>query len=262
MAGFLIVFLLGMAVGGFLNTCIYRLPADEPLVGQAAHCRTCGIRLGLRDLVPVLSYVFLHGRCRACGEPIPARYALVELTTGTLFAWCFVVFGPAAVLAKALALTAFLIVVTVIDCDHSLILDRVVVALAATGIVVNLVLYFAGSPGLFAAHYLSPPDMLYGGLLGGAVMLAVVLLPGSGMGGGDFKFTAALGLWLGWRLTMLMILLTFIFGGIGAAGLLLLRRKGRKEAIPYGPYIAAGAFVAMLYGANIVAWYLGHLPGR
>lgn len=256
MAGLLIVFLLGLAVGSFLNLCIYRLPADEPLVGQAAHCRACGARLGWTDLIPVVSYFLLHGRCRSCGAPFTARYALVELATGVLFAWCYAVFGPGAVLVKAIVLTSFLVVVTVIDCDHRLILDRVVVALAAAGIAVNLVLYINIGPGPFAAQFVSPPGMLGGGLLGGVLMLIIALLPGSGMGGGDIKFAAALGLWFGWKLTVLMLLLSFVFGGVGAALLLLFRRKGKKDYMPYGPYIAAGAFVTLLYGPDIVAWYL------
>jgi leader peptidase (prepilin peptidase)/N-methyltransferase len=256
MAGFLIAFLLGLAVGSFLNLCIYRLPADEALVGQPARCPACGARLGWADLIPIVSYFRLHGRCPVCGAPFVGRRVAVELATGALFAWCFATFGPGAIFVKAIILTSFLVVITVIDYDHHLILDRVVVALAATGIAVNLVLYLDVDPGPFAAQIVSPPGMLYGGLLGGIVMLVVALLPGSGMGGGDIKFAAALGLWFGWQLTIPLLVLAFIFGGAGAALLLLLKRKGKKDYMPYGPYIAAGALATMLYGPKIVAWYL------
>lgn len=261
MAGILFSFFFGLAVGGFLNLCIYHLTADEPLIGQPAHCPACGARLEWQDLIPVFGYFRLHGRCRACGSPFVARRTVIELATGALFVWCFAVFGLGAVFLKAVVLTSFLVVITVIDFDHHLIFDRVVVALAATGIAVNLLLYTDFEPVAFAAQYVSPPGMLYGGLLGGVLMLLVALLPGSGMGGGDIKFAAALGLWFGWQLVILMLFLSFIFGGVGASLLLLFKRKGRKEYMPYGPYIAAGAFVTLLYGPDIVAWYIGHMLG-
>ncbi len=256
MVGFLFAFLLGLTVGSFLYLCICRLPADEPLVGQPARCPACRARLAWPDIIPVVGYFRLRGRCPYCRAPFAARRALVELAVGVLFAWCFAVFGPGAIFVKAIILASFLVVITVIDYDHRLILDRVVVALAATGIAVNLALHLNVDPGPFTAQIVGPPSMLYGGILGGIVMLVLALVPGSGMGGGDIKFAAALGLWFGWQLTIPMLFLSFVFGGLGAALLMLFKRKGRKDYMPYGPYIAAGAFATMLYGPQIIAWYL------
>lgn len=254
---FAIIFLLGLAVGSFLNVCSHRLPAGESVVCPRSHCRACGGALGPFDLIPVLSYILLRSRCRRCGAPFSARYALVELMTGALFAWCFFVFGPAPALVRALVLTAFLVVVAVIDYDHQLILDKVVAWLAAAGVILNLAL--APSPAAMLPLLL---DMLLGGLLGGGVILAIAVATRGGMGGGDIKFFAALGLWFGWQLTLLTLFLSFVIGGIGGAALLLLRLKGRKDLIPFGPFIAAGAFVALLYGPAVVAWYVRHLLGR
>jgi leader peptidase (prepilin peptidase)/N-methyltransferase len=252
-----IIFLLGLAVGSFLNVCIHRLPAGESVVGPRSHCRACGGVLGPLDLIPVVSYLMLRGRCRRCGAPFSARYALVELATGALFAWCFFVFGPAPALIRALVLTAFLVVVALIDYDHQLILDKVVAWLAAAGVIINLAL--VPSPAAMLPLLL---DMLLGGLLGGGVILAIAVATRGGMGGGDIKFFAALGLWFGWQLTLLILFLAFVIGGVGGAALLLLRLKGRRDLIPFGPFIAAGAFAALLYGPAVVAWYARHLLGR
>ncbi len=253
----ILLFLLGLAVGSFLNVCIHRLPAGESVISPRSHCRACGETLGPPDLIPVVSYLWLRGRCRRCGAPFSARYALVELATGALFAWCLAVVGPEPALVRALVLTAFLVVVAVIDFDHQLILDKVVAWLAAAGVALNLAL--AASP---AAALPLLWDMLLGGLLGGGVMLAIAVVTRGGMGGGDIKFLAALGLWFGWQLTLLTLFLSFVIGGAGGAVLLLLRLRGRKDFIPFGPFIAAGAFVALLYGPALVDWYARHMLGR
>ena len=253
----ILVFLLGLAVGSFLNVCIYRLPAGESVVSPRSHCRACGAILGSPDLVPVVSYLLLRGRCRWCGAPFSARYALVELATGALFAWCLFAVGPQPALLRALVLASFLVVVAVIDYDHQLILDKVVAWLAGAGAVISLALV----PSLAAVPSLLL-DMLLGGLLGGGVMLAIAVVTRGGMGGGDIKFFAALGLWFGWQLTLLALFLSFVIGGVGGAVLLLFRLRGRKDFIPFGPFIAAGAFVTLLYGPSLVDWYVRHMLAR
>ncbi len=257
-----IIFLLGLAVGSFLNVCVYRLPAGESVVSPPSHCRACGVRLGPADLIPVLSYILRRGRCRACGAPFPARYALVELATGALFAWCFFVFGLGPGLLKALVLTSFLVVITLIDYDHQLILDKVLVWLAGAGVAINLSFAYAPLGGSFLALPVDPLAMLLGGLLGGGLLLAIALVTRGGMGGGDIKFAAALGLWFGWQQTLLALFLSFLIGGAGGAVLLLFRLRGRKDFIPFGPFIAAGAFVTLLYGPDLLAWYVGRFLGR
>lgn len=258
----LIIFLLGLAVGSFLNVCIYRLPAGESVVSPPSHCRACGVRLGPADLIPVLSYILRRGRCRSCGAPFSARYALVELATGALFVWCFFVSGLGPSLIKALILTSFLVVITLIDFDHQLIYDKVLIWLAGAGVAINL--SFAYTP-LWGSSITLPVgllDMLLGGLVGGGLLLAIAIVTRGGMGGGDVKFAAALGLWFGWQQTLLTLFLSFLAGGLGGGALLLLRLRKRKDLIPFGPFIAAGAFAALLYGPDIIAWYMRHFLTR
>lgn len=248
-----LIFVLGLTVGSFLNVCIYRLPRGESVVRPPSRCPACGMRLRPRDLVPVVSYVLLRGRCSACSAAISWRYPAVELVTAVLFLWCYAATGAEPALAKALVFTAFLLVIAVIDYDRQLILDRVVVWLAGAGVVLNLLLRYQASamvPGL--------GDMLAGALLGGSALLAVAALSHGGMGGGDVKCAAALGLWLGWRLMLVTLFCAVVLGGLVGIVLLALRRKSRRDMIPFGPFLAAGAFIAMLYGRQVWQWYMAN----
>ena len=267
MLGLIFIFLFGLLIGSFLNVCIYRLPKGESVVSPPSHCGACRTRLKAWDLVPVLSYVMLRGRCRYCGAVVSARYAVVELLTGLLFAWCLYVVGYSPEIEKAIALTAFLVVITFIDYDHQLILDKVLLWLAGTGVVINLLLnkheLWTAWPKAFAAG--PPPgwlDMPIAALIGGGIMLLIAVVSRGGMGGGDIKFAAALGLWFGWKLTLLVLFLAFLAGGVGSVVLIVLRLKGRKDFIPFGPFIALAAFVGQLYGDSIIAWYLGYFVSR
>lgn len=241
----LFIFILGLIIGSFLNVCIYRLPLGVSIVTPPSHCFACGTRLKPGDLIPVISYIALRGRCRWCGAEFSARYALVELLTAFLFIWCFQVTGLGPELVKALIFISFLIVIAFIDYDHQLILDKVLIWLAGTGVSINLGLGFTGLT-----------DMIAGSLFGGGLLLVIVIVSRGGMGGGDIKFAAALGLWLGWKLTLLALFLSFLLGGVGGIVLLALKRKGRKDFIPFGPFLALGAFISMLYGNSIIVWYL------
>lgn len=247
-----LVFILGLIIGSFLNVCIYRLPRGESVVYPPSYCPRCSATLRWYDLIPVVSYVLLRGRCRACGQAISWRYPAVELATGALFLWCYAALGWGVDLARALSLTAFLLVIAVIDFDCQLILDRVLVWLAVTGAAWGVVAQI----GLGTAPV--PADMLAGALTGGGLLLAVAVLSHGGLGGGDVKCAAALGLWLGWRLALAALFFAVVLGGAAAAVLLALRRKSRRDAIPFGPFLAAGAFLALLHGQQVWGWYVAN----
>ncbi|WP_425060707.1 Type 4 prepilin-like proteins leader peptide-processing enzyme [Sporomusa carbonis] len=241
----LFIFILGLIIGSFLNVCIYRLPQGKSIVTPPSHCFACGTRLKPGDLIPVISYIVQRGRCRYCGTVFSFRYVVVELITAVLFVWCFQVTGLGPELLKALIFISFLIVITFIDYDYQLILDKVLIWFTGAGVAINL---YIGCPAI--------TDMLIAAVTGGGLLLLIAVITRGGMGGGDIKFVAALGLWLGLKLTILTLFLSFVIGGIGSLLLLIFKLKGRKDFIPFGPFIAVGAFVSSLYGIEIIGWYL------
>ena len=243
-----LIFILGLIIGSFLNVCIYRLPQNKSIVNPPSHCTTCNTCLKPWDLIPVISFLLSRGRCRYCGTAFSPRYALVELLTANLFVWCFQIYGPSPEFVKAIILTSFFIVITFIDYDHQLILDKVLIYLSIAGVVINL---WLGS--------VSPLDMIIASLLGGGLLLIIALVSRGGMGGGDIKFAAALGLCFGWQHLSLTLLLSFILGGIGGVLLIVCKIKSRKDFIPFGPFIALGALFSLLYGYSMIHWYISKL---
>jgi len=238
------IFIFGVIIGSFLGVCIYRLPRGQSIAVPPSHCPHCSARLGILDLIPLLSYISSRGRCRYCQRAISPRYFVVELLTALLFLWCYYAGGLNIRLAENLVLTSFLIVIAFIDYDWQLILDNVLLLFAATGAAIS----FALGTGL--------REMLLAAVAGGGILLAVALISRGGMGGGDIKFVAALGFWLGWPDILLAIFLSFLLGGVVSLILLILRLKGRKDMIPFGPFIAAATYLTVLYGTQILDWYL------
>ncbi|MGI6091440.1 MAG: prepilin peptidase [Negativicutes bacterium] len=245
MSNLIILLLLGTIIGSFLNVCIHRIPLHKSVVGYRSHCPKCDIPIKWYDLVPIASWFILNGHCRNCGAPISCRYSLIEFLTGIIFVFCLLIFNISHSLITAIIFSCFLVVITFIDIDHQLILDKVLVWLAGTGVAINLWL-----------NSLNILDMLLAAFVGGGIMLVIAVASRGGMGGGDIKFAAALGIWLGWKLTLLTLFLAFILGGLGGGIVLLLKLKGRKDYIPFGPFIALGAFISLLYGNQIINWYI------
>lgn len=259
----IILIFLGIFVGSFLNVCICRLPNKLSIIFPRSHCQVCKRQLTIFDLIPILSWLILRGRCRYCGTAISFRYPAVELLTGILFAFCFNEFGLGPELFKALILTSFLIVITYIDYDHQLILDKVVIWLAGTGVCINVFINYinvlanyVGINTFFFVEYISFMDMLFGALLGGGLLLIIAVASRGGMGGGDIKFVAALGLWLGWQYTLMTLLLAFLIGGVFGIIILALKIRERKDVIPFGPFIAIGAWISLLYGVDLLKFYI------
>jgi len=244
----LLLAMLGLLIGSFLNICICRLPQNQSIATPASHCMSCNTPLKPWDLIPVLSYLLSRGHCRYCHTTVSPRYVFVELLTAILFVWCFLLFGLTSLLFKSLILTSFLLVVTFIDYDHQLILDKVLLWFSIPGVAINL---WMKSVGIW--------DMLIASLLGGGLLLLIAVASRGGMGVGDIKFAAALGLWLGWKCLLLALLLSFILGGISGFLLLIFKLKKRKDFIPFGPFIALGSLISMLYGIEMLTWYFEKL---
>ena len=237
--------LTGALIGSFLNVVIVRLPQNESLVVPRSRCRACGTELHWFDNIPVLSFLALRGRCRTCGGAISWRYPIIEAVTSLLFAlsaWRST--SPADLLVAWLFLSA-LVAIAGIDLERQLIPDRITLP----GIVMGFLTSFLGTR-------VSWLESLLGILVGGAILFAVIMLSGGGMGGGDMKLSAMMGAFLGYKLALLALLLAVILGGLVALGLLSTGIRRRKDPIPFGPFLATAATVAILWGEAVLTWYL------
>lgn len=244
-----LVVALGLVIGSFLNVVIARLPEHRGVWGRSA-CPGCRAMIAWYDNIPVLSFVLLRGRCRACRMRISWRYPVVELATAALFALAYATFGLTPQLAVALALGAGLIAVTAIDLKHQIIPDVITLPGTVAGVVANLAIQ--------RLHWL---ESILGIVVGGGIFWLIlegsILLTGrEGMGGGDVKLGAMLGAFLGWKITLLAIFIAVITGGLLAVTLLALGIAGRRQPIPFGPFLAAGGVVGLFWGERLLTWYL------
>ena len=241
---------IGLAVGSFLNVCIYRLPRTQSLVRPRSRCPHCGRSLAWFDNITVLSWLVLRGRCRQCGGPIAWRYPVVEIVTAVtwvLIAWMT---PPGALLASRLVLATALIVLFMIDLEHQ-ILPNVI---TLPGIVVGFLSSLVATPGPLAS--------IVGTLLGAGILYAIAagyyMLRGEeGMGMGDVKMLAMLGAFLGWKAVLLTLVLSSFAGALVGVLLMAISRESLRYALPFGTFLALGAMVAMLAGDGLIAWYAG-----
>jgi leader peptidase (prepilin peptidase)/N-methyltransferase len=269
-----LAFALGACIGSFLNVCIYRLPQDESVLRPASRCPRCAAPIAWRDNIPVLSWLLLGARCRACRAPIPARYPLVEAATGGIAELAHDGFGPSAAAAVAFLFTAALLLITFVDLDHRFIPDEV----SLPGIAV-------GVGAAFLPRGVGPLDALAGAVLGGGVLWAVAwsyehLTGVEGMGFGDVKLLAMIGAFLGWQAipaVLVVASLTGSFAGLaliftrrgrrrmarvarrlGASAVLpFVRRAARRTEIPFGPFLALGALLALYRPSVTLPGHLG-----
>jgi leader peptidase (prepilin peptidase)/N-methyltransferase len=255
-AAFIVIFIfLGTVVASFLNVCCDRLPVGESLVYYPpSHCPACQRRLGAKDLIPVFSYLWLRGRCRYCQAPIPRRILGVEVGTGVLFGLAYWHYGLSLELLVTLVYSCIFIVLLVIDLEHQLILNKVVYPAMVLALLLSILFSF----------FLPPLEIVPGILeaaIGGGVGLVLFLIPAlvypGGIGWGDVKMAALIGLVTGFPLTLVALLLAVILGALVAGLLLALKIKKRKEAIPFGPFLSLATLVTLLWGSNILTWYLG-----
>ena len=254
----LVFALLGLFVGSFLNVCIDRLPRGQSIIHPRSYCAACNRKLGNLDLIPVFSYLWLRGRCRYCQAHIPIRLPIVEGVTGLLFALLYWKFGLGLELGISLVYTSLLIAIFVIDLENQLVLDKVIYP--------SMFLALAFSffwPGLEGMSMVSGEALskVLSSLAGGALGLAAMALPyilthRRGMGLGDVKLGALVGLMTGYPLVFVAILLSWIIGGVVAAILLALKVKNLKDPIPSATFLVISAMVTLLWGQAIWQWYL------
>ena len=245
--------ILGMAVGSFLNVCIDRLPHNKSIVLPPSHCEACQHKLAAKDLIPVFSYLRLRGRCRYCQASIPRRVFWVELATALIFAFLCWHYGLSAELGVMIFYACLFIIIFVIDLEHGLILNKLVYP----GMVVALLLALYPWPWLNESMVMRVAYAALGGGIGFAIFLLIAIVSRGGMGWGDVKLAALIGLATGFPLVFVAIIMGAIIGGIVAVALLIAKKRKRRETIPFGPFLAVAAMITLLWGSNILSWYLG-----
>ncbi len=239
---------LGAIVGSFLNVVAYRLPRRESLIAPASHCPKCGTPVKPYDNVPILSWLLLRGHCRSCSEPISPRYPLVEAVTAALCAGAVLTHDSAVGIVLSVVLILLLVPAAMIDIEHRIIPNRI----TALGAILALALGLALDPSG------EPERLLAGAAAGGFLLLAALAYPG-GMGMGDVKLAGMMGLFLG-RAVAPAILIALVAGVLVGVGVIARKgaREGRKTAVPFGPFLAVGALVAVFAGQDLVDLYVNN----
>jgi leader peptidase (prepilin peptidase) / N-methyltransferase len=252
-------FLFGAVVGSFLNVCICRMPKDESIVSPPSHCPNCNYQIRWYDNIPLLSYLFLKGRCRGCGTRISPQYPLVELLNGLLALALFLKFfrnvpedlfrAPGFFFLILFVFCSALVVVTFIDLEHQIIPD----AITLPGIVIG-----------FAISFFTPIGWLHsliGIVAGGGSLLLVAYLyeliaKKDGMGGGDVKLLAMMGAFFGWKAILFIVFASSLLGSVIGIAVMLAQKKDSTLAIPFGPFLASAAVLYIFYGHQMITWYL------
>ncbi|HQA47249.1 MAG: prepilin peptidase [Clostridiales bacterium] len=238
-------FVLGLVVGGFINKCIHRIQEGKSVLYPPSRCRACGRPAGLRYMEPAANYVFLNGKCRYCGDRIPPVFPVVELATAALYIFAFYRFGNGIVFFKSLVLMPVLLVAAIIDLKEQIIPDSLVVF----GLVSGTLFALAGGSRLIR-------DAVLGAAAGGGILLVIVLVSKGGMGWGDVKLSTVIGLFLGWQSTLVALYISFISGGVVSLLLLFTGKKGRKDPVPFGPFLSGSAALALLFGQRLFSFWL------
>jgi leader peptidase (prepilin peptidase)/N-methyltransferase len=242
-------FIFGAVVGSFLNVCICRLPQGASIVSPPSHCPSCDYRIRFYDNIPLVSWLLLRGRCRACRAPISPQYPLVELITALLTLFLFVRFGPTFPFVVLFLFCTSMVVITFIDLEHYIIPD----VISLSGIVVG-----------FACSFFLPGlgwiNSLLGILAGGGSLYLVAALyqkftGKEGMGGGDIKLLAMMGAFFGWRAVFFIIFISSLVGSVIGIAVMLVQKKDAKLAIPFGPFLALGAILYIFFGRQVLHWY-------
>ncbi len=245
----LLIALFGLLIGSFLNVVAIRTLKKESLSYPPSHCVHCNHQLGPLDLIPVLSYLFLRGKCRYCKAEISSAYAIGETTTALLFGLMAWQLGPTTELIVALFFASILVVIVQTDFREMIIPDRVIYFAMAVGFLLRIIIHPLPLWNHFSAFIIGGGSLFLIAIIGSAI------LKKDAMGGGDIKLLAFVGLILGIQLTLLTLFLASLIGTLYGLLLILLRRYNRNKYIPFGPFIAAGSLIAYLWGDTWIEWY-------
>lgn len=242
-----LIIILGLVIGSFLNVCIYRIPEEESIAFPTSHCGKCQHNLSPVDLVPVFSYIFLMGKCKYCNEKISIRYPLIESLNAILYLIVYLKFGLTLMALKYCILVSLLIVIGMIDYDTQFVFTSTTIFGGIIGIIFIMIQAVFYKIGII--------DSILGGSIGFGIIGLIVLLT-KGMGEGDIEIATVCGLFLGVKGILIGLFLAIILGGIIGIIILSLKLKKAKEKIAFGPCIAIGSLISMLWGTEILNSYL------
>lgn len=240
------IFFIGASIGSFLNVCIYRLPLKQSIVSPPSHCPVCNTPIRFYDNIPVLSFIILGGKCRTCRTPISVQYVSVEIFNAIGYIFLFREFGPSPEFIIYALFFSSLVVLSVIDLYYKILPDVITIPGIILGITLSA---FILSTGL--------KNSIVGALIGGGLFYIVAVVSRGGMGGGDIKLIAMIGAFLGWRDVIITIMLASFTGAVVGVMMMIFLGKGRKYAIPFGPFLALGGMISMFFSEAIIEWYLG-----
>ncbi len=244
----IIIFIIGLIIGSFSNVCIYRLPRNESIVFPGSHCPRCNHALEWYDNIPLISYIILKGKCRYCAEKISIQYPLVEFLTASLYLSLFYFYRLQLHTVFYMVFCSALIIIGFIDLKEKIIPDVISLPLTALGFLSSFIL-----------NNISPLNSLLGILAGGGSLYLIAIagtyiFKKEAMGGGDIKLSAMVGAFLGWQLTLLSLFIGFLLGSVIGI-IVLMKTKGEIRDVPFGPFIALGALIALFFGQGILNWY-------
>ncbi|MGI6685042.1 MAG: prepilin peptidase [Bacillota bacterium] len=242
---FLIIFVLGLIIGSFNNLCIDRIPRGESIIFPPSRCENCGERLKPIDLIPVLSYFFLQRKCRHCHASLSWRDPVIEILTGLLFVIIYYCFPSVERFLPYVTFGSILVIISFIDLDCFRIPDSLIITGLIIGTGFNIFFYFI---------YWS--QAIIGFLVGGGTLLLIALASGGGMGGGDIKLGAMIGFYLGWQGFLLTLFLGALFASIVGIFCIISKKKSKKDAIPFGPFLSMGAIINLILGGKLINYYI------
>lgn len=240
------IFVMGLIMGSFLNVCICRIPEGQSISYPPSHCSNCNTRLKPWDLVPVLSYVFLRGKCRYCKSKVSIQYPAMEVLTGIVYLLIYMRYGLTSYTLRYIILASFLIVIAMIDFKTTDIYDATVIIPAVIGIGFMVYDYL---------NHFNVSSRIFGVILALFIIGAIILIT-KAMGTGDLEVYMLIALYVGFKGTIFVILTSIIIGGIVGLILIATKKKTKKDFIPFGPYIVIAGIIFMIYGNQILNWYL------
>lgn len=243
-----LVVIFGLVIGSFLNVCICRIANEESIAFPPSHCTNCGYELKAKDLIPVLSYIFLGGKCRSCKEKISIQYPIVEILNAILYIAIYLKFGFTLNLFKFCLFASLLIVIGFIDFKTKYVYNSTVVFGVVSGILFAVLEWMETKS--------IPWNYIAGAFIGFGIIYLIVILT-RGMGEGDIDIALICGLFLGIKGILVTLFLAIILGGIVTTIILIFKLKERKAEIAFGPYLAIGGIIACLYGSRLIDIYLG-----